>query len=778
MPSLVLFGYPTLVAGDDLRVWAFISICLKLAQFSLLVPLLVYLCRGDIRTLREDAKHIRDDCDTYDIDHSINNVQRLLLVYVVSSLIMAVIGIGLETRIWKLSETGTPTIPGKRTQIRSICHINLTILAVARLFLLLFGFTVKSSLFKYCNCGGQNNDYLQLESGCSETAERASTILSALVNVTVAELSFVLALILYLGCKCLPKGCLKISSVDQWKCFCRCCCTVSTFLSCCLMGGRDSLTGDFSDIALILADIFDGGGYLDVVPSDVVMGLIMVSRVQAQKRVEAEGELMKQIRTIQHDINNVKGESFINIPETSMEPGMMDRVAAILARKGITPGQGTAHDTVSFQIRRSLEGKVLYEPQLRNTLHSENSIDKSVIAEGARFMRLSLAIYTWAKKSIDNPCTGLCEISTFSAVASIRGCCKKHPQFVSDNPCRFHQTTLMRESGLDETEVVFAQFKVGFAATPYCIVLDHDWRSIVIGIRGTLSLDDLLADVTIRPVSLDVLGKRCGFDGTDRFAHSGMLACSEWIYNDIEKIGKLAHVVSLYSSYEVKVTGHSLGAGCAAILALLLRPKYPFLRVLAFSPPGCVMTKNAVDEGKEYTTSYVLDCDVVPRLSIQSVENLRNDVLDMIDRIKVPKRDVISSRRRAGSNGMGNEKFLNDADFISETKFHNNLVKFQNDCLERKHTRDFRELELWPPGKIVHLTKAEKSKKRLCTLGCLSCSTKEVTYAPCWADTSNFREIRMSNHFLNDHEPAMVLRALETMAEDFGLDSPYNECNV
>ena len=60
----------------------------------------------------------------------------------------------------------------------------------------------------------------------------------------------------------------------------------------------------------------------------------------------------------------------------------------------------------------------------------------------------------------------------------------------------------------------------------------------------------------------------------------------------------------------------------------------------------------------------------------------------------------------------------------------------------------------------------------------VGCSTKEVTYAPCWADTSNFREIRMSNHFLNDHEPAMVLRALETMAEDFGLDSPYNECNV
>ena len=778
MPSLVLFGHPTLVAGDDLRIWAFISICLKLGQWSLLVPLLVYFCRGDTRTLEEDAKHFRDNCDTSNIDHSVNNMQRLLLVYIVSSLLMTVIGIGLEIRIWKLSETGTPTIPGKRTQIRSICHLNLTILVVARLFLLLFGFTVKSSLFKYCQCNVQNNDYMQPLPRCNQTTEQASAILSALVNMTVAELSFVLALIIYLGCNCLPKGCLQISSVDKWKCFCRCCCTVSTFLSCCLMGGRDSLMGDFSDVALILADIFDGGGFLDVVPSDVVMGLIMVSRVQAQKRCEAEEELKKQTMTILHEIDNNQGDLLTNIPEMSMEQGTMGRVAEILARKGIAPGNATTHDTVSFQIRRSLEGNVMYEPQLRNTLNCKNSIDKSVIAEGARCMRISLAIYTWAKKSIDNPCTGLCKISTFSAVASIRECCKKHPQFVSDNACRFHQTALMRESGLDETEVVFAQFKVGFAATPYCIVLDHDWKSIVIGIRGTLSLDDLLADVTLRPVSLDTLGERCGFDGTDRYAHSGMLACSEWIYNDIEKLGKLEHVVSLYSSYEIRVTGHSLGAGCAAILALLLRPKYPTLRVLAFSPPGCVMTKNAVDEGKEYTTSYVLDCDIVPRLSIQSVENLRNDVLDMIDRIKVSKRDVISSRRKAGSYDMGNDKYLHNVDMIPATKFHNNLVKFQNEFSERNHTRDFRELELWLPGKIVHLTKAEKSKKWLCTLGCLAYSTNEVTYAPCWADTHNFREIRMSNHLFNDHEPAVVLRALETMAGKFGIDSPYNECNI
>jgi len=34
------------------------------------------------------------------------------------------------------------------------------------------------------------------------------------------------------------------------------------------------------------------------------------------------------------------------------------------------------------------------------------------------------------------------------------------------------------------------------------------------------------------------------------------------------------------------ITGHSLGAGVAALLALELRPMYPHLICFAFAPPG------------------------------------------------------------------------------------------------------------------------------------------------------------------------------------------------
>ncbi len=39
-------------------------------------------------------------------------------------------------------------------------------------------------------------------------------------------------------------------------------------------------------------------------------------------------------------------------------------------------------------------------------------------------------------------------------------------------------------------------------------------------------------------------------------------------------------------TYRLVLVGHSLGAGTAAILAVLLREEYPSLQCYAFSPPG------------------------------------------------------------------------------------------------------------------------------------------------------------------------------------------------
>ena len=55
-----------------------------------------------------------------------------------------------------------------------------------------------------------------------------------------------------------------------------------------------------------------------------------------------------------------------------------------------------------------------------------------------------------------------------------------------------------------------------------------------------------------------------------------------------------------FSGFHLRVVGHSLGAGIAAMLGLMLRQKYPSLMCLCFSPPGCVFTPRTAERSKAY----------------------------------------------------------------------------------------------------------------------------------------------------------------------------------
>ena len=72
----------------------------------------------------------------------------------------------------------------------------------------------------------------------------------------------------------------------------------------------------------------------------------------------------------------------------------------------------------------------------------------------------------------------------------------------------------------------------------------------------------------------------------------GMVQSAEYIYNKIisEDLLSLAYNCDQDQGthkYPLVTTGHSLGAGTAALLAILLRDRdYPDVTCYAFSPPG------------------------------------------------------------------------------------------------------------------------------------------------------------------------------------------------
>ncbi|VEL30432.1 unnamed protein product [Protopolystoma xenopodis] len=71
----------------------------------------------------------------------------------------------------------------------------------------------------------------------------------------------------------------------------------------------------------------------------------------------------------------------------------------------------------------------------------------------------------------------------------------------------------------------------------------------------------------------------------ENIAHGGITRGARRICAKLEELHLIELAQKLRPDYPIVVTGHSLGAGIATILSILLRSKYPNLTCLAFSPP-------------------------------------------------------------------------------------------------------------------------------------------------------------------------------------------------
>ena len=84
-------------------------------------------------------------------------------------------------------------------------------------------------------------------------------------------------------------------------------------------------------------------------------------------------------------------------------------------------------------------------------------------------------------------------------------------------------------------------------------------------------------------------------------------------------------------------TGHSLGAGTAVLLSMMLKPKYPKIRCFAFSPPGGLLNQAAARYTETFCMSVIIGDDLVPRLSLVTLELLKNQLVSELDACRHPK---------------------------------------------------------------------------------------------------------------------------------------------
>uniref|UniRef100_A0A0X3PD03 sn-1-specific diacylglycerol lipase n=2 Tax=Schistocephalus solidus TaxID=70667 RepID=A0A0X3PD03_SCHSO len=215
------------------------------------------------------------------------------------------------------------------------------------------------------------------------------------------------------------------------------------------------------------------------------------------------------------------------------------------------------------------------------------------------------------------------------------GCC-----ICEHDTCNY--AIFSRVTGVPVSDLIYYSFTNMVYFSPFLVAIDENTRSIVIAVRGTLSTEDMIVDMLaegarLQEEDLGPAAEALGVENPDFVVHMGILRTARQLRAAILEMRLVEKARRRRPDYPLVVCGHSLGAGVASVLALLLRSYYPEVKGYAYSPPLGLMNVQLARFCKPFVCSIVYGYDLVPRLSIPTLNDLKWRLFDALANCKVPK---------------------------------------------------------------------------------------------------------------------------------------------
>uniref|UniRef100_W6NCD6 Lipase and Aldehyde dehydrogenase domain containing protein n=1 Tax=Haemonchus contortus TaxID=6289 RepID=W6NCD6_HAECO len=346
---------------------------------------------------------------------------------------------------------------------------------------------------------------------------------------------------------------------------------------------------------------------------------------------------------------------------------------------------------------------------------------------------------------------------------------------VEDNCCFCNTAAFTLATEDKNVDLFFVSFRNGLYEVPFVVLADHETRSIVITIRGSCSLVDLVTDLCLddEVLSIDVdadplLRTDATLDAEGEVrVHRGMLMSARYVFDTLRRHSVLEDLAVLNTNYQLVVCGHSLGAGVASLLTLLLKQEYPDVRCFAFAPPGCVISGNGLHEMEQHVMSIVSGDDVVSRISYHAMQRLRIKVAAELDACTKAKYEILirgvfriffNPSWEAGPLSGNNGTVTDRANLITDGTNPNGSYGAAGSEAPTTATmitmvtneRLASRVELFAPGKLLYIAEDENL---------------EGGVSSQWIDPKCLTDVKLTASALTDHLPKSVERMLKKIAD-------------
>ncbi|KAM9261646.1 diacylglycerol lipase-beta isoform 2-T4 [Cariama cristata] len=381
--------------------------------------------------------------------------------------------------------------------------------------------------------------------------------------------------------------------------------------------------------------------------------------------------------------------------------------------------------------------------------HSPSSLVRDELdielENAAHYMLFAAAAYGWPYYIYTNPFTALCKLTG--------DCCGNRPtdsDITGSDRHNFHFGSILKITGLQYRDFIHISFHNKIYEIPFFVALDHKKEAIVVAVRGTLSFEDILTDL-----SAD---------------------CEDLTLADVIENG------FVHKEYKLVIVGHSLGGGTASVLAIMLRNSFPTLRCYAFSPPGGLLSKSLADYTKHFIVSVIVGKDLVARLSMPNMEDLKRRIVRIVANCNRPKYQILLRGCWYEVFGGDPDNFPTELDSRNQNALTQPLLAEESLMVHRSPSYNTLEDEshlnsppqyprLYLPGKIIHIVE-ESTSKRLCS--------SNIEYMARWSNETAFSSILISPKMITDHMPDVVLKALNSLSREHGLclSCRTRECNT